>query len=847
MPSSRCPLRLATRPAPARFIFALALLCAAAVSPWAYAKEKVAEAPAAPQHFRIAPDALKLEGNFARAQLLVIETDAKGAATPGSADLTHAVEYLSSQPKVVAVDAQGRLLAVGNGKATITATLGGASQQAEVEVTGVEPVPVVSFDDDVLPVISRAGCNAAACHASQYGKGGFVLSVFGFDRQMDYNNMSRDRQGRRVNLQVPEQSLLLLKPTMSVPHGGQRRLTKGSPDYEIIRQWIAAGLQKPAAEPAKVTGIEVTPQSLIGRVGLKQQLRVVATYSDGRQRDVTHWSWFDSTDDGVLRISDEGRVEAIGQGQASAMVRFEGQAVVAMFSVPFNEQIELPGWKNNNFVDELASAKFRELGIEPSELCDDATFIRRTHLDAVGTLPTPEAVRAFIDSDDAEKRAKLIDQLLGLTGDPELDVHNNAYAAYWSLKWADLIRSSSNNLGEQGMWAMHNWLQESFRDNKPFDQFVEDLVMAKGSIYMNGPANYYRIATNPPDLAEATAQLFLGVRLQCAKCHHHPFEKYSQEDYYGFAAFFARVGNKNSVEFGLFGREQIVMVKPTGDVKHPRTGKTLLPTPLEGQPLSEEPLDRRQPLADWLTSADNPLMARSVVNRYMAYLLGRGLVEPIDDMRATNPPTSAALLDALAESFTESGYDLKQLVRTIMNSRLYQLSSQPTESNAGDDRFYSHYRVKRISAEALLDAIDDATGTQTKFRNMPLGTRAIELPDAEYPDYFLTTFGKPRRVSACECERVSDENLAQALHTLNGEGLVAKIADSSGRVATLMKAKKPYEEIVHELYLATMGRLATAEELKALDAFREKTGDDRVFYEDLLWSLLNSKPFLFVR
>jgi hypothetical protein len=453
---------------------------------------------------------------------------------------------------------------------------------------------------------------------------------------------------------------------------------------------------------------------------------------------------------------------------------------------------------------------------------------------------------AFLDSKDPDKRARLIDRLLGLTGDPAQDTHNNAYAAYWALKWSDLIRSNSAAIGEQGMWALNNWLQESFRDNKHFDRFVRELITAKGSTFSNGPANYYRIANNPQDLTEATAQLFLGVRLQCAKCHHHPYEPLSQADYYSFAAFFARVGTKPSQEFGVFGGETVIVVRADGEVGHPRTGQVMKPTPLHGQPAPES-LDRRQALADWLTAPDNHLFARNVVNRYTDYLLGSGLVEPVDDVRATNPPSNEALMDALADDFVKSGYDVKHLLRTIMNSRLYQLDSQPAKGNAADMRFYSHYRVKRIAAEPLLDAIDDVTGVPTKFKKVPLGTRAIELPDATYDNYFLKTFGKPRRKGVCECERVSEPNLAQALHTLNGDVVTAKVGDANGRVARLLAAKKSHDEIVGELYLAALCRRPTAEEQAACRKLLAEAPSAKGFYEDLLWSLINSKQFLFVR
>jgi hypothetical protein len=584
----------------------------------------------------------------------------------------------------------------------------------------------------------------------------------------------------------------------------------------------------------------------VGPPGLTQQLRVVATYGNGQARDVTALARFDSMDEGVLRVSPTGRVSTVGRGQGVALVRFDEQAEIATFVVPYAESVDLAGWKDNNFIDNLAAAKFREIGIAPSPLCDDATFLRRAYLDATGTLPTPAQAAAFLDDKRADKRDRLIDELLGLTGDPARDVHNNAYAAFWALKWADLIRSNSTAAGEQGMWALHNWLTASFRDNKPFDRFVRELITSRGSTFSNGPANYYRIANNPQDLTEATSQLFLGVRLQCAKCHHHPYETLGQADYYSFAAFFARVGNKTSQEFGVFGNETVVVVNSGGEVAHPRTGQVMKPTPLHGKPAPESG-DRRQALAAWLTAPDNRYFARNVVNRYAAYLLGRGLVEPIDDMRATNPPRNVALMDALAADFVKSGFNVKHLMRTIMRSRLYQLDSQLTKANAADSRFYSHYNVKRLAAEPLLDAVDAATGVRTKFEKVPLGTRAIELPDARYNNYFLNTFGKPRREGVCECERVSDPNLAQALHTLNGDVVTSKIADANGRVARLLAAKKSHDDVVTELYLATLSRRPNPAEQEAWRRHLAESPDAKAFYEDLLWSLLNSKQFLFVR
>ena len=489
-----------------------------------------------PREFVVEPESVELVGNFARAQLLVSGADRSGSASERSPDLTSQASFGSSNGNVVRVDPHGTLYAIGNGAAEVVVTLktAGVVRSARVPVTvkGVAGSPSVSYSCDIVPIISKAGCNMGACHASQYGKAGFKLSVFGYEPSQDYAAIVRDRSERRVNFLEPEQSLFLKKPTLQVPHGGGRRMKVGSTEYETLAAWIASGAPGPNAADPQVTRIVASPARRITAPKAKQQLRVEAFYSDGTSRDVTALAKFDSMDEGVLSVSRDGLVTINGKGQAPALVRYEGQAATCLFMVPYSNHVELTGWQNQNFIDELASAKFRGLGIEPSALCSDAAFLRRAYFDAIGTLPTAAETRAFLSSKDPNRRARLVDSLLGLTGDPQLDVHNDAYAAWWTLKWSDLIRNQSNDLGEQGMWAFHNWLSESFRSNKPYDCFVKELVTAKGSIYSVGPANFFRVNNNPQDCAESTAQLFLGIRLGCAKCHHHPFEKYGQDDYY---------------------------------------------------------------------------------------------------------------------------------------------------------------------------------------------------------------------------------------------------------------------------------------------------------------------------
>ncbi len=795
------------------------------------------------------PPRVLLDGPFERAQVIV---RADGADPERGADLTRGAAFAVADPAVARVTPEGVVSAVADGVTRVDIESPAGKISVDVEVRGAAGAPRVDFDHDVLPVLSRAGCNAGACHASQYGKGGFVLSVMAFDPALDHGSLALASRGRRLSPGNPEGSLLLQKATGAVPHGGGTRIPAGSPDHALLATWIGAGAPGPSATATPVTRLEIEPAKRVAATGETQQLRVVAEYADGRRRDVTAWTRFDAMDEGVVTVSPGGVAATVGRGQGAVMARYGGEATVTTFVVPFatgeGTGPSLAEWAGGHPLDAVAGRKFAELRLDPSPLCDDATFLRRAFLDCLGGLPTPEESRAFLASTAPDKRARLVDELLGLTGDPARDRYVDRYAAWQSLKWADLIRNNSAVVGESGMWALANWLRESFRTGKPFDRFVTELVTARGSIFSSGPANYFRIAGNPSDLAESTAQLFLGTRMQCAKCHHHPYERYGQADYYGFAAFFARVASKGSAEFGIFGGETIVMVTPSGEVTHPKSGAAMKPTTLDGR-TPETGDDRRVALAEWIVSPENDLFARSVVNRYLAFLLGRGLVEPVDDLRSTNPPSNPEMMDLLVREFRGSGFDVRRLMRFVMTSRLYQLESQPLESNAADDRFYSHFRVRRLPAEALLDCIDDATAVRTKHPNLPLGTRAIELPDAAAANTnpFLVTFGKPKRASVCECERTADENLAQALHTLNGDIVASKVADGAGRVATLVASGKPVAECVEELWLATLCRPPTPPEAEEAAAIVAASPSPAEGLQDLLWGLVNSKHFLFVR
>jgi hypothetical protein len=737
----------------------------------------------------------------------------------------------------------------------------------------------VSFNLDVVPILTRIGCNQGACHGSQYGKGGFKLSLAGFDTDLDYLNIVKQARGRRIALADPRRSLLLLKPTMTVPHGGGRRLEPGSPDYKTLLRWLQEGAPGPNPADPTLTKVDVFPNERILPQG-DRPLRLVvrATYNNGMTRDVTAHTRLQSLNDAVVACTPEGLVTPVGKGQTAIMVRYGGLATVATFIVPYTRLSPHPltpspaqgrggtiaqqpahrlpllpsageGGRGDEgvrsgLIDTLVAKKQRQLGLTPSPLCDDRTFIRRVSFDLIGTAPTPAEIAAFLADRSPDKRAKLIDTLLAR---PE-------YADYWTLKWGDLLRSNRTTLNPKGMWSFTNWIHEQMAQNRPIDQFVRDLILAQGSTYTNGPSNFYRVADNPQDLAETTSQVFLGVRMQCARCHHHPFEKWSQADYYELAAFFARIGRKESNEFGIFGNEQVVRVNDGGEVTHPKTGKVMYPTPL-GVKLASLPGvklpdpdadgDRRRALADWLTSKTNRLFARNIANRYWGYMFGKGIVNPIDDQRVTNPPTNAALLDYLADELVRSNFDLKHLLRLICTSQTYQRSSQATPQNKADELFFTHYLPKRLPAETLLDAVDFACGTHEKFPDLPMGTRAIQLPDPNVGSDFLDVFGRPQRLIACECERMSEPNLSQTLRMMNGELINRDVSKPEGRITKLIAAKKSDDAILNELYMDTLGRPPRLRERNMVLGVLAFSNDRKSVFEDVLLTLLNSKEFLF--
>jgi Protein of unknown function (DUF1553)/Protein of unknown function (DUF1549) len=753
-------------------------------------------------------------------------------------DLSRAATFTSSAPGVVSVSPQGLVQGVSDGQAVLTVSAAGKKATVAVSVRRATADVPVSFSREIIPVLTRAGCNQGACHGAQHGRGGFRQSLLGFDPAFDYAQIVQSAEGRRVVVSDPERSILLLKPTLTMEHGGGERFKVQSRSYNLIKRWLEDGAPEPSPRDPLVTGLEVWPARRLMVPGEEQQILVRASWQDGRTEDVTATAQFDALNDAVAAVTPAGLVTAKGKGETHVMVRFGGQATVVQITLPYERINDYPDVPTFNFIDAKLVAKWKELGLVPSPLCSDEEFFRRIHLDTIGTLPAPADIKAFLADKSLDKRTKAIDKVLNR---PE-------FVDFWALKWGDLLRINRDYLNERGMWSFHNWVRACVRDNKPVDVMVRDIITAEGSTYTEGPANYYMVARTPADWAETTSQLFLGVRVQCARCHHHPFEKYSQDDYYGMAAFFARLGTKASQEFGLFGLEKVVYLKNAGEVTHPLKGQVVPPHPLDG-PVMTDPLDRRAKLAEWLTARDNPFFARNMVNRFWGYAMGRGLVEPLDDMRATNPASNPELLDALAKDFADHKFDLKHLLRTILNSRAYQLSSQATAGNTADasNVHYARFTVRRLTAEQLADALDFATGTREKYLGLPLGTRAIQLPDSRVKSFFLDVFGRPSRQIVCECERTAQPNIAQALHLLNGDFLNKKLADPTGRIDKLLKARKAVPDIVEELYLVTLSRPPRQEETARAMEWIRRAPTPREGAQDLLWVLLNSREFLFNR
>jgi hypothetical protein len=776
-------------------------------------------------NIQVDPPTVRLSGPDSRYSLLVTGTRADGHLV----DLTADARLVPADARLVRAEGS-TVRGLRDGATTVRVVARGRSLTVPVQVTGSTVPRHYHFENDIEPLFGRFGCNTSGCHGKAEGQNGFKLSVFGFDPPADYAALVKEARGRRVFPAAADRSLFLLKASGQVPHGGGTRMPVGSDAYDTVRGWIAAGAPVGRADEPTVERIRVEPAERVLDMNAGQQLRVIARYTDGREVDVTHTARFQSNNDGVAAVSADGRVRTTDvPGEAAVMAAFMNEVAVARVLVPRAGTADDPRLPANNFIDPLVDAKLKKLNIAASGPADHAEYLRRVYLDVIGTLPTPDEVRTFLADPAPDKRAKLVDSLLER---PE-------YADYWALKWADVLRVDRQALGAPGAYAYYRWIRQAVAENKPFDRFARELVTAEGPLSEVPAAGFYKVVTKPGEAANTLSQAFLGVRVACAECHHHPFDRWGQADYYGMAAFFTPVGVRK------LGTLEAVTAQGEATAKHLRTGETVSATPLGGKPVASTKGDQREALAAWMTAPDNPFFARNVVNRLWAHFLGRGLVEPVDDVRSTNPPTNPELLDALAKDFVQSGYDLKAVVRRICASRVYQTSSTPNGTNARDEQNYSRMVFRRPDAEVLMDMVTQATGVPEKFDGAPLGTRAIQLWDSKVRHYFLKQFGRPVRASACECERNSEPNIAQVLHLLNSDFVQDRLRHDAGTVACLCRAHQDDGRIVEELWLTFLSRPAKADEVKVVLEFVKNAKSRREGFEDVAWALLNTKEFQF--
>ncbi|MBM3736788.1 MAG: DUF1549 domain-containing protein [Acidobacteria bacterium] len=696
----------------------------------------------------------------------------------------------------------------------------------------------LSFVKDVMPVLNKTGCTSGPCHGGAKGKNGFKLSLRGYDPEFDYRAIVHDMAGRRWNRTDPKNSLVLLKPVMTIPHGGGLRFDEKSSYYRIIQQWIAEGAQFGDPVSATVSRLEVSPAEFFTeKPGSSQKLKVTAHYADGSSRDVTGDALYTSNNPTAAEVNDEGIVKTIRQGEAAMLVRYEGKlSVINVTAVPEAKFAwkAVPEW---NYVDKHVNAKLQRLKLQPSELASDSEFLRRVSFDLIGLPPSPEEVKAFV-ADRTETRAKrsaAINRLLA----------RSEFVNHWTVKWSDLLQVNRNKLGDKGVWAFRDWIRESLAENRPYDRMVRELLTAKGSTYKNPPANFFRFTREPKVAMETTTQLFLGVRMVCAQCHDHPFEQWTQNQYYNLSAFFGSLAVKN----GDDADEEVVYDKREEfEIHHPKDNRVMPAKflfPVGGMGVREA--EMRESLAGWITAKENPLFSKSMANRMWSYLMGRGIIDPVDDIRASNPASNPALLEALTKDFLDRGYDLKHLIRTIVESRTYQLSYKPNASNAGDEANFSHALPRRLSAEQLFDGIHIAAGVKPKFQLVPKDSLAQDLPDPSVgKGGFLDVFGRPERQTSCECERRSDVSLVQALNLLNGATIAEAIADPEGRIAKLALAGVSDRKLVEEIYLGALSRMPEGNELDLALTYVGK-GPRAERAQDLMWALLNSNAFLFNR
>jgi len=752
-------------------------------------------------------------------------------------DVTNDVQFIAPDGDIVKIDGHVvRPLADGAGE--IKVKYQDQVVMVPVKVKDAKVDRPISFKLDVMPVFMRAGCNAGSCHGSARGKDGFHLSLFGYDPDGDYERLTREISTRRINLAIPAESLMIRKGLGKVPHSGGERFKEGDNLYNALIRWLEAGAPQDPPTVAHPDSLEILPKQMVLEEGTKQQITVRAHYSDGTDRDVTRLALYLSSNENSGLISPDGAVTAKNRGEAFVMARFYTFTVgTQTIVIPKNLKYEFPDVAENNYIDQLVDAKLKKLRIVPSQTCADEVFLRRAFLDIVGLLPTREEHDKFINDADSKKREKLVDELLS----------RKEFVEMWVMKFAELLKiRSSNEVSYKAALLYYNWLEDKLAHNVPMDQIVQELLSPDGGTFKNPATNYYQVERDSQKLAEDTAQVFMGMQIKCAQCHNHPFDRWTMSDYYGFSAFFSQVGRKQAED----PREIIIFNSGGGDVTNPITKQVAKPKFLGGAEPDTSGKDRREILAKWLASPDNPYFAKNLANMVWAHFLGKGIIDPVDDVRISNPPSNPESLEALGKKFQEYHYDFKHLVRDICTSRTYQLATETNPTNGGDERNFSHGAIRRARAEVLLDTLSEVTETPEKFRGLPLGARAVEIADGQTTDYFLRTFGRAARETVCSCEVKMEPNLSQALHLLNGNTVQKKLGQSPV-IAKLLKDGKSPDEVVEELYLRCFSRKPTEEEMAEVRKMypseddKKRTEDTKKVLDDVFWALLNSQEFMF--
>jgi len=804
----------------------------------------------------VVPNSIELSSPHDWQRVIVQRTD--GETMHGQ--IHEKVEWTSSDQSIAKI-ADGQVIPVADGDATITAKWNGKTAAATVKVRGQANDHPFSFRNDVLPILSKRDCNSGGCHGALAGKGGFRLSLQGYDPESDYFNIVKQDRGRRTELSAPEYSLLLNKPSGIVPHKGGLKLEQGSDDFQVVAKWISQGASPPEKDDRYVERLEIFPEASLQKVGDQQDFLVRAIYSDGSKRDVTHWTKWSSTNDTVCQVSEQGIATVMGPGEGAIVAWYDSKLSIARTTVPYTavkdqEALALADQrKPRNFIDEHVNAKLIQLNLVASGNCTDLQFLRRAYIDTVGRLPTADEARQFMVNSKEDKRDQLIERLLN---SPE-------FVDYWSYKWSDMLMLNGTLLRPEPLKAYYQWLHGHVEKNTPWDQMVREVITATGESTENGATNFYALFQTPEDMTENASQAFMSLSISCAKCHNHPLEKWTNDQYYSMANIFARVKAKGwGGETRNGDGKRTLYVTTTGDLVQPRTGKPQPPTPLDGDPMPiDDPTDRRIAFAKWLTSPDNPYFAKAITNRVWANYFGVGLVEEVDDLRVSNPASNAELFDAATQHVVDNKFDLKSLMRAILQSNAYQRSSESVAGNQAETRFYSRYYPRRLMAEVAHDAVVQATGVDSKFDKIafpgndkqdtkfyPAGTRAIELYDSAVENYFLDAFGRNPRNIVCECERSSEPTMVQVLHISNGNTINDKLKSADSRVETLLRLRHSgysSESILDEIYLTCLSRFPTTQERESLVDLIPSVGasGEREVIEDLFWGLMSTREFLF--